>query len=495
MDATPKLSLPYIMPSQAQKHVTHNEALAALDVVVQLVVLDRDLGTPPASPSEGDCYIVAASAAGVWAGQSGKIAHYNDGSWQFLSPVRGWVACCVDEAGLLYWTGTAWASFPLPPLQNLPLLGIGTTADATNPFFAEVNKALWKARRAADGGDGDIRVAMSKESTPDTASLLMQAGFSGRAELGLIGDNNLAAKVSTDGSTWRNGFVVEASTGKLTLPSNTGDKTRAQVQGRVLVTGGAFDPSDLSPAGTVIGYDTTNDYGFIGAIQAGIAYKTLCLQPTTSGVTTFGPPNATIVLQGSTNGLFHSSQPNDSRMDFVASSGNFGAIYTRNLALSAGKLLSLNRYGGGVAVNQTTLTAGFMMDVAGSIRCTSLTQTSDGNFKTVLGPSLGLDFIQKLNPVSYRWKPTPDRVELADDVEITIPGASPSRAHQGLIAQDVAAAAGELGIDFGGYKDTSQKDPDRPGEHLLDYSEFIAPLIRAVQELATRINALEQRLQ
>jgi hypothetical protein len=80
-------------------------------------------------------------------------------------------------------------------------------------------------------------------------------------------------------------------------------------------------------------------------------------------------------------------------------------------------------------------------------------------------------------------------------VEITIPGASPSRPHQGLIAQDVAAAAGELGVDFGGYKDTSLKNPDRPGEHLLDYSEFIAPLVRSIQELAQRTEALEQRVQ
>src|SRR5262245_31421109 len=124
MDTTPKLSLPYIMPSQAQKHVTHNEALAILDALVQLAVLDRDLATPPVAPAEGDRYIVASPASGSWAGQSGKIAYYSDGSWQFLSPGRGWMACCVDESSLLYWTGSAWASFPLgiTALQDLSLL-------------------------------------------------------------------------------------------------------------------------------------------------------------------------------------------------------------------------------------------------------------------------------------------------------------------------------------------------------------------------------------
>ena len=50
MDATSNLSLPFIMAAQAQKHVTHNEALRALDAVVQLMVLDKDLDSPPGSP-------------------------------------------------------------------------------------------------------------------------------------------------------------------------------------------------------------------------------------------------------------------------------------------------------------------------------------------------------------------------------------------------------------------------------------------------------------
>ena len=62
MENTPNLSLPYIMPSQAQKHVTHNEALRALDILVQLAVLDRDLTVPPSAPDEGDRHIVAAAA-------------------------------------------------------------------------------------------------------------------------------------------------------------------------------------------------------------------------------------------------------------------------------------------------------------------------------------------------------------------------------------------------------------------------------------------------
>ena len=64
MDDTPNLSLPYIMAAQSQKHVTHNEAIRALDAIVQLAVLDRDLTAPPGSPADGARYIVGAKSVG-----------------------------------------------------------------------------------------------------------------------------------------------------------------------------------------------------------------------------------------------------------------------------------------------------------------------------------------------------------------------------------------------------------------------------------------------
>lgn len=50
MEQTPNLNLPYIMPAQAQKHVTHNEAIRALDAIVQIGLMDRDLSAPPPAP-------------------------------------------------------------------------------------------------------------------------------------------------------------------------------------------------------------------------------------------------------------------------------------------------------------------------------------------------------------------------------------------------------------------------------------------------------------
>jgi hypothetical protein len=219
-ETSPVCHFPYIQPSQAQKHVTHNEALAMLDVLVQLSVHDRDLAAPPGAPAEGSRYIVAAAATGDWSGQTGKIAYWRDGAWEFIAPATGWIAWVVDETVAVYWTGSAWAPLngTITALQNLSLLGIGATADAANPFSAKLNKALWTARTAAEGGDGDLRFTMNKEQAADVGSTLLQRGFSGRAEIGLIGDDRLTVKVSGNGTEWTKALSVGAG-GKISLGS------------------------------------------------------------------------------------------------------------------------------------------------------------------------------------------------------------------------------------------------------------------------------------
>ena len=109
-DTTAHLALPFIMAAQAQKHVTHNEALRILDGIVQLSVLDRDLTAPPSSPAEGDRYIPASGASGAWSGWDGSVAYWIDGAWMKILPAPGWLAWVVDEAQAVVWTGSAWVS-------------------------------------------------------------------------------------------------------------------------------------------------------------------------------------------------------------------------------------------------------------------------------------------------------------------------------------------------------------------------------------------------
>jgi Protein of unknown function (DUF2793) len=107
-----KLRLPYIAASQAQKHVTHNEALTLLDTLCQASVIDRDLTAPPLSPSEGDCYIVASGGTGAWIGWDNRISRFIDGEWRsYLAGAgsgEGWLVYVQDEDALYVFTGSAW---------------------------------------------------------------------------------------------------------------------------------------------------------------------------------------------------------------------------------------------------------------------------------------------------------------------------------------------------------------------------------------------------
>lgn len=78
----------------------------------QLPVIDRDLTAPPGSESDGDRYIVGASATGDWSGQDGKIAHFNTGNdWTFISPFEGMITWLEDEGKAIVYTSSEWTDF------------------------------------------------------------------------------------------------------------------------------------------------------------------------------------------------------------------------------------------------------------------------------------------------------------------------------------------------------------------------------------------------
>ncbi|MCT7373653.1 DUF2793 domain-containing protein [Chelativorans salis] len=220
---TARLKLPYIMPSQAQKHVTHNEAIRLIDALVQPGILDRDLAAPPAGPAEGDQYIVGGDASGEWAGKEDHLAAFMDGAWFLLPPVTGMVAYVADEARLTVWDGNAWTEAVPQDFQNLALLGIGTTADAANPFAAKLENALWTAKTTGEGGSGDLRYKLNKEAAGNTVSLLFQTNWSGRAEFGLGGSDDFAIKVSADGAAWKEALKVDRASGTVSMPATPAD--------------------------------------------------------------------------------------------------------------------------------------------------------------------------------------------------------------------------------------------------------------------------------
>ena len=215
MSNSPLLALPYRAASQAQKHITHNEAISIIDGLVHLSVISRSLNAPPATPIDGDRYLLTTGPTGDWAGHAAQLALRMEGAWRFLDPRKGWRLWVETENILLIFDGTNWVAPPVPStLQNLNLVGVNATADATNKLA--VNSAAVLFNNVGNG----VQFKINKNAATDTASILLQTGFSGRAEIGTAGDDDLHFKVSSNGSTFSESLIVNGATGLATFKNN-----------------------------------------------------------------------------------------------------------------------------------------------------------------------------------------------------------------------------------------------------------------------------------
>ncbi|WP_051469518.1 DUF2793 domain-containing protein [Chelativorans sp. J32] len=234
-EETENLKLPYIMPSQAQKHVTHNEAIRALDALVQIGVRQRGLEQPPATPKEGERYIVGEAPTEAWAGQAGRIAAFQDGAWAFYAPRAGWLAYVSSEDRLVVHDGTRWQEmhngFAAEDLQNLQGLGINAAADPANRLSVASSASLFTHEGAGH------QVKVNKNAPSDTASLLFQTGWSGRAEMGLAGNDDFSIKVSANGTIWTTGLSLNRTNGAMDAPAGL------SVAGKSVWHAGNFSPA------------------------------------------------------------------------------------------------------------------------------------------------------------------------------------------------------------------------------------------------------------
>lgn len=86
--ATPRFGLPLLFAGQAQKEFYVNEAHALTDALLQ-AACEGEAAVPPATPAEGESWLVAPGAGGDWTGQEGKLAAFQSGTWLFVSPSDG----------------------------------------------------------------------------------------------------------------------------------------------------------------------------------------------------------------------------------------------------------------------------------------------------------------------------------------------------------------------------------------------------------------------
>jgi Protein of unknown function (DUF2793)/Chaperone of endosialidase len=540
-DDSTNLGIKFLQASQADKHVAVNEAFDLLDVLVGQSVKGFGTNQAPTSNQEGDAFVIGTNPSQAWTGKASQMAVWKLGAWQFLQPRRGWQVREIDAnfATKIY-TGTDWQALDLigASASKLTSIGLGTDASVATPFAAVLNQASWTARGIVQGGTGDLRIYAGKSTSSQTVSTVFQTGFSGRAEVGLCGDDLYSIRVSANGSTWRTAFSIDPITAKASFPVGT-----VIVDGVEIGRGGSGIASNTSIGASALsanvsGAETTALGNFAlasnttGGQNTAIGRYALGSNTTGSGnvaagqialfFNTTGTNNTAIgqaSLYSNTVGNENTAIGHASLASTIGGSQNTAvglfALYSNS---SGSQNTAIGRYALSAATNFSNCSAlGHNAQVSGNNQIQlgdSSTTTyvygtvqsrSDARDKTDVRDTVhGLAFIRALRPVDYRWNYREDYSPLAQADASS--GASPlgkstakltspsthkfrrNRYHSGLIAQDVEAVIKCFGHDFGGLQDHKKAGGD--DIMTLGYSEFISPIIKAIQELADRLDRL-----
>ena len=192
----------------------------------------------------------------------------------------------------------------------------------------------------------------------------------------------------------------------------------------------------------------------------------------------------------SSTALVFSTSQNDATLDEAMRIDSTGGLLIGGTSNPGAVNLVVGGTGGTARILPMTDNVGYVGE--GNYRWQALyavngsIQTSDEREKTEIKPtSLGLDFIKDLEPISYKWIDGEQQDKGKDE-----------REHQGLIAQQVARTVEKHGIDknkFGGLD--IQKTDEYDDFHGMSYDQFVAPLIKAVQEQQEQIEQMKQEIE
>lgn len=130
MPQTPRLALPLISAGQAQKDVTHNEAILALDRLIALVVVSDSAVVPPASPADGEAWIVPPAGAAAWGHAAGTLMHRCSSAWIAEPPRDGQMALLAGTGHVLVYAGAWHAVHRIGAATAIALPSGGTTIDS-----------------------------------------------------------------------------------------------------------------------------------------------------------------------------------------------------------------------------------------------------------------------------------------------------------------------------------------------------------------------------
>lgn len=247
MENTQRFNLPYIMPSQAQKHVTHNEAVRLIDGLLHIHLVDIDANTPPTAPVEGHAFGLGNAPTGNWAQQAGQIAIWQDGAWAFCTPVHGMVAWVAAQTRLMAFTNSGWAE----AVGSLTQLGINASASDGQRLSMASTESVF----SHDGSSHQMSI--NKAVDTETAALVFKNNWVGHAEMGLVGDNNFTFKTSADGLTFKSAIHIDATTGNVGIGGTARTDAVLHVDGNLNIAKSGWISSTIESIG---GTNTGSSY-------------------------------------------------------------------------------------------------------------------------------------------------------------------------------------------------------------------------------------------
>ncbi len=260
MAITNNLGITLLEQAQAQKEVTINQAFSVLDAFVGKSIADKDLATPPMSPTPSVLYIVAAAATGAWAGKEMHLAYF-DQVWRFIAPQTGMKVYVQDEALEYQFIGGAW---------NAITAGSGDMAKATYDGaniaqqLVGVSAAQTLTNKTIDGASNTLTVRLSGDVTGNLPVTNLASGTGANATTYWRGDG-----------TW----ATPTSGGSITAPATT-TSTAIALWDSAAGTALANSPvlinasGNISGLGTVSAAATTITSAAVSALAVGAAGAT-----------------------------------------------------------------------------------------------------------------------------------------------------------------------------------------------------------------------------
>lgn len=415
------------------------------------------------------------SNAGKWTGDVDPRAHAHDffdgcptPQMYSIDAANRWPTVRTDAVGAL----NAPKNLPTNETHNAQNVGVGRNtllhAVRTANCVAVGYNALahgYNVSNSVAVGYGALRDGIQANDCVAVGGTALQLNASGIGNTA-VGAGALSLNTHAVYNTAIGYSAMQAMTGGLTAPSSSGARRNVAVGNKAMAnaTAGAFCNGVGSEALLVNTGDANNAVGASSqhSMTSGIGNSALghqsLMNETTGTYNTALGYNAGVALQGS--GAAAVGLTNTTTVGYSAAVSGSNEVQLGNSATST--------YAYGAVQNR-----------------------SDARDKAdVQDTALGLDFVEKLRPVDFRWNYREDYRDPETGEAVDNDGSKKrARFHHGLIAQEVQSVIAETGVDFGGFQD--HKIAGGSDVLTIGYEELVAPLIKAVQELSARVKELE----